>query len=86
MPRTPLTSPLPDHAKKFATLEGSQTDVATIVKSLYGSNLTAVVQPLKNVASSAKLTDPQKQLIGTIADKYAPGWQKPWTATRSCPA
>lgn len=62
--------------KNFATLEGSQTDVATIVKSLRGGNLTAVVQPLKNVAYSAKLTDPQKQIIGAIADKYAPGWQK----------
>ena len=62
--------------KNFATLEGSQSDVATIVSSLRGGNVTAAIPPLKNVASSAKLTDPQKKLITTVADKYAPGWQK----------
>jgi hypothetical protein len=62
--------------KNFATLEGSQGDVATIVSSLRGGNLTAAVPPLKNVATSAKLTDPQKQIITKVADKYAPGWQK----------
>jgi hypothetical protein len=62
--------------KNFATLEGSQGDVATIVKSLRGGNVTAAIPPLKNVASSAKLTDPQKKIITTVADKYAPGWQK----------
>ena len=62
--------------KNFATLEGSQSDVATIVKSLRGGNVTAAIPPLKNVATSAKLTDPQKQLITKVADKYAPGWEK----------
>ena len=62
--------------KNFATLEGSQSDVATIVKSLRGGNVTAAIPPLKNVASNAKLTDPQKQIITKVADKYAPGWEK----------
>jgi hypothetical protein len=62
--------------KNFATLEGSQGDVATIVKSLRSGNVTAAVPPLKNVATSAKLTGPQKQIITKVADKYAPGWQK----------
>jgi len=62
--------------KNFAKLEGSQSDVATIVSSLRGGNVTAAIPPLKNVASSVKLTDPQKKLITTVADKYAPGWQK----------
>ncbi len=62
--------------KNFATLEGSQGDVATIVSSLRSGNVTAAVPPLKNVATSAKLTDPQKQIITQVADKYAPGWEK----------
>ena len=62
--------------KNFATLEGSQGDVATIVSSLRSGNVTAAIPSLKNVAASAKLTDPQKQIITKVADKYAPGWQK----------
>ncbi len=62
--------------KNFATLEGSQGDVANIVSSLRSGNVTAAIPPLKNVATSAKLTDPQKQIITKVADKYAPGWQK----------
>ena len=62
--------------KNFSSLEGSESDVATIVKSLRDGKVATAVPALKNVASSAKLTDPQKQLITTIADKYAPGWEK----------
>jgi len=62
--------------KNFATLEGSQSDVATIVSSLRSGKLTAAVAPLKNVAGNIHLTDGQKQLITTVANKYAPGWQK----------
>jgi hypothetical protein len=62
--------------KNFASLEGSESDVATIVKSLRDGKITAAVPSLKNVASSAKLTDTQKELIKTVADKYAPGWEK----------
>ena len=61
--------------KNFATLAGSQSDVATLVSSLREGKLTACVSPLKNVASNTHMTDPQKQLIGTVADKYAPGWR-----------
>ena len=62
--------------KNFASLEGQQGDVATIVSSLRSGNIKAAVPPLKNVATSAKLTDTQKQLITTVADKYAPGFSK----------
>ena len=62
--------------KNFASLAGGQGDVATIVSSLRGGHVTAAVPALKNVASNAHLSDGQKQLIGTVADKYAPGWQK----------
>ena len=62
--------------KNFATLEGAQGDVATLVKSLRSGDITAAIAPLKNVATNAHLTDSQKQLITSIADTYAPGWQK----------
>ena len=62
--------------KNFATLDGAQSDVATIVSSLREGKLTAAVPALKNVAGNANMTDGQKQLIKTVADKYAPGWEK----------
>ncbi|MDR3457932.1 MAG: hypothetical protein P4N60_10835 [Verrucomicrobiae bacterium] len=61
--------------KNFATLEGAQGDVGTIVSSLRAGKLTACISPLKNVAANTHMTDGQKQLIGTVADKYAPGWR-----------
>ena len=62
--------------KNFATLEGQQGDVATIVSSLRSGKIKDAVPSLKNVATSAKLTDTQKQLITTITDKYVPGFSK----------
>jgi hypothetical protein len=62
--------------RNFASLDGSQGEVAGIVKSLRTGKLKDVVTPMKNVMSNAKLTDMQKQLIGNIADKYAPGLSK----------
>lgn len=62
--------------KNFTSLEGSKSDVAAIVSSLREGKVTAAVTPLKNVASNAHLTDGQKHLITTVADKYAPGWRK----------
>ena len=62
--------------KNFATLEGSQNDVATVVSSLRKGPLTAAIAPLKNVAANTHLSDGQKTLVKTVADKYAPGWQK----------
>ena len=62
--------------KNFAALEGQQGDVATIVTSLRAGKIKDAVPSLKNVATSAKLTDTQKQLITTITDKYVPGFSK----------
>jgi hypothetical protein len=62
--------------KNFTSLEGAQSDVDTIVSSLRSGKVTAAIPSIKNVATSAHLTDGQKQLITTIADKYAPGWKK----------
>jgi hypothetical protein len=62
--------------KNFSKLDGSQGDVATIVSSLRDGKITPAIPAIKNVAGNAHLTDTQKQLIGSVADKYAPGWQK----------
>ena len=62
--------------KNFASLEGSQGDVSTLVSSLRAGKYKDMVSPAKNVMSNAKLTDTQKQLIKTVADKYAPGLSK----------
>ncbi len=59
--------------KNFASLAGQQGDVATIVSSLRCGKVSDALPSLKNVAANAKLTDTQKHLITTIADKYAPG-------------
>jgi hypothetical protein len=60
----------------FASLEGAQGDVGTIVSSLREGKVTAAIPAMKNVAANTHLTDGQKQLITTVADKYAPGWEK----------
>jgi hypothetical protein len=62
--------------KNFATLDGSQSDVATIVSSLRSGQVTTAIPALQNVAKNASLTDPQKQLLTTVANKYAPGLNK----------
>lgn len=62
--------------KNFASLEGASGDVATIVSSLRSGKIKDALTPLKNVAASAKLSETQKQLITTIADKYAPSLSK----------
>ena len=62
--------------KNFASLAGAQGDVGTIVSSLREGKVAAAIPALKNVAANTHLTDGQKQLITTVADKYAPGWEK----------
>ena len=62
--------------RNFSSLEGSQSDVATIVNSLRKGEIMPAVPAIEKVAQNANLTAPQKQLIGSIADKYAPGVTK----------
>lgn len=62
--------------KNFASLAGGQDDVGTIVSLLREGKVTAAIPAIKNVAGNTHLTDGQKQLITTVADKYAPGWEK----------
>lgn len=62
--------------KNFASLEGSQSDVASVVASLRKGELTNLVTPLQNIGKNAKLTPGQKELFGTLMDNYAPGLKK----------
>jgi hypothetical protein len=62
--------------KNFASLDGAQGDVASIVSSLRDGQITTAIPAIKNVATNAHLTDDQKTLITKIADQYAPGWKK----------
>ncbi len=62
--------------KNFGALEGSQSDVAQIVSSLRKGNATAALPAVQKVAQNAKLTAPQKELLVSVADKYAPGAKK----------
>jgi hypothetical protein len=62
--------------KNFASVAGAQSDVATIVNSLRQGQVTPAVPALQRVAQNASLTPQQKQLVGSIADQYAPGLSK----------
>ena len=58
--------------RNFSSLPGAQSDVATLVSSLRNGQYAATLAPLKNIMNNASLTPDQKQLVGSIADKYAP--------------
>jgi hypothetical protein len=62
--------------RNFSSLDGAQTDVATIVGSLRKGEITAAAPAIQKVASNANLTPSQKDLIASVADKYAPGLTK----------
>lgn len=62
--------------KNFSSLDGAQGDVAGLVNALRQGNITAAVPPLQKVAQNAGLTPSQKDLIGSLADQYAPGLKK----------
>jgi hypothetical protein len=58
--------------RNFSSLSGAQGDVATLVSSLRTGQYAATLPPLKNIMNNASLTPAQKDLIGSVADKYAP--------------
>jgi len=62
--------------KNFSSLDGAQGDVATIVNSLRQGQITPAIPAIQKVAQNAGLTATQKQLLASIADKYAPGVSK----------
>lgn len=62
--------------KNFSSLDGAQGDVAQIVNSLRKGQPTAALPALQKVGQNAALTAPQKDLLGSLADQYAPSARK----------
>ncbi len=62
--------------RNFSSLDGAQGDVATIVNSLRQGSIMPAVPALQSLAQNASLTPQQKDLLGTLADQYAPGLKK----------
>lgn len=58
--------------RNFSSLQGAQGDVSTLVSSLRNGQYTTALPPLQKIMSNASLTQPQKDLLGSLADKYAP--------------
>ena len=62
--------------KNLASLEGSQSEVGQIVGSLRKGNVTEALPAIQKVSQNAKLTPAQKDLLTSVADKFAPGASK----------
>lgn len=59
--------------KNLGALDGSQSDVATIVSSLRSGNVTAALPAIKKVSQNVNLTPAQKDLVTSVAKKMVPG-------------
>ncbi len=59
--------------KNLGSLDGSQSDVATIVSSLRSGNVTAALPAIKKVSQNANLTPEQKDLLTSMTKKLIPG-------------
>ena len=71
--------------KNFGSLEGSEGDVAQLVGSLRKGGSAEALPALKKIGGNAKLTQPQKDLLTSLTDKYAPGLKKAGDALKSVP-
>jgi hypothetical protein len=58
--------------RNFSSVSGAQGEVSTLVNALRNGEYAATLPPLQKIMSNASLTPAQKDLIGSIADKYAP--------------
>lgn len=61
--------------RNFSGLEGMNTEVSSVVNSVWKGNYTQAMPALQKIWTQASLTDAQKNLLGTTFDKYAPGWR-----------
>lgn len=62
--------------KNFASLEGSQSDVAQMVNSLRKGNYTDALPAVQKISQNAKLTTEQKDLLASVANQLAPAASK----------
>ncbi|MBC8002556.1 MAG: hypothetical protein H7X97_08210 [Opitutaceae bacterium] len=62
--------------KNFAGLPGAEGDVTKLVSAFRTSDYTGLLAPLKNIYGNATLTAPQKEMVGSLVDSYAPALKK----------
>ncbi len=61
--------------RNFGSIQGAQDDVAQVVSGLRKGEVATVVPAVQKVLDNGKLTDPQRQLLTDLADRYAPGFK-----------
>jgi len=61
--------------RNFSSLQGMNSDVTSLVNSVWKGNYSEALPPLQKIWTQASLTDSQKNLLGTTFDNYAPGWR-----------
>lgn len=71
--------------KNFGSLEGSQTEVSQVVTALRKGSATEALPPLKKIGQNANLTQPQKDLVASLTERYAPGLKKASEGLKSLP-
>ena len=71
--------------KNFGTLEGSQTEVSQVVSSLRKGTPAQALPPLKKIGQNATLTQPQKDLLSSMVNNYAPGLKRAGDSLKSIP-
>ena len=71
--------------KNFGSLEGSQTEVSQVVTALRKGSATDALPPLKKIGQNANLTQPQKDLVASLTERYAPGLKKASDSLKSIP-
>ena len=62
--------------RNFSSLDGMNTEVGSLVNSVWKGNYTEALPPLQKIWTKATLTESQKNLLGTTFDKVAPGWRE----------
>jgi hypothetical protein len=61
--------------KNLGGLEGSENEIGQIVSALRNGEPAAAIPYLQKVASNARLTDDQKQMLSGLVEQYAPSVQ-----------
>jgi len=61
--------------RNFSSLEGMNSDVAKLSTAVLNGNYAEAMPPLQKIYGKSSLTTEQKDLLGSVFDKYLPGWQ-----------
>jgi len=61
--------------RNFSGLQGMNSEVSSLVNSVWKGNYPEALPPLQKIWTQASLTDAQKNLLGTTFDNYLPGWR-----------